>query len=78
MESDAHRVGMAGFIYLVKHCCLTYFKSDWLANVFFFFLSKEEEFLGLKKRERGFIRKGHFVNSRFLTDLFERNGLLKI
>lgn len=35
--------------YLVKHCCLTYFKSDWLANVFFyFFLSKEEEFLGLK------------------------------
>ena len=49
MESDAHRVGIAGFIYLVKHFCLTYFKSDWLANVFFyFFLSKEEEFLGLK------------------------------
>ena len=35
MESDAHRVGIAGFIYLVKHCCLTNFKSDWLANVFF-------------------------------------------
>ena len=48
MESDAHRVGIAGFVYLMKHCCLTNFKSDWLANVFFFFLSKEEEFLGLK------------------------------